>query len=131
MPASTTKRTHWSDFVEPSQAAPEGATDGLLTFAKRDPAWVAEMVPLFPITSFVRDSSCSHQGPVKTGSFFVCMICYQSGMDHHPALQRSPLTDPKPEPEPTSKPLTPDKPKDGSRKSEQWAPYASKKPNAA
>lgn len=47
-------------------------------------------------------------GPIPKGSSGCCGAegCYQSGQDHHPALQRSPLTDPKPEPKPTAKPLT-------------------------
>lgn len=54
----------------------------------RDPAWVREMIPLFPIEALSTESTCSHRGPIRAGSMFVCMICHQSGMDRHPALRR-------------------------------------------
>lgn len=132
MRASTTRNTHWSDFVEPSPTAnPEGAKDGLLAYVKPDPSWVGEMTPMFPITSFVPTSECPHRGPIRRGSMFVCMCdkCRNSsGMDHMPALQRNPLTDPKLETKAPDAPLLPENPKDRdtSRKSEQWAPYAKK-----
>ena len=124
MCARTTRNTHWSDWVEPAaKPEPEEVKDDLLVFTKRDPAWVRDMVPMFPITSFVKDSACPHHGPIRPGSLFVCMICHQSGADDDPALKRSPLTDPKLEPKPTAAPLTTERKKDGRRKSERWAPY--------
>lgn len=61
------------------------------------------LIPLFPILPFVPGSICPHHGPIREGSVFCCMVCSQSGKDHHPALQRDPRTDPKPDPKP--KPL--------------------------
>jgi hypothetical protein len=60
------------------------------------------MVPLFPIGPFTPQSACAHRGPIKRGAPFVCMVCFTSGRDDHPALQRDPATDPKPEPDPAS-----------------------------
>jgi hypothetical protein len=63
--------------------------------------WWLELVPLFPIGAFTPTSACPHHGPIREGSLFCCMVCSTSGMDHHPALQRDPLTDPRPEPRPS------------------------------
>jgi len=94
-------------------------------FTPRDPAWVRDMVPLFPIEALSYEGSrCPHRGPIRRDSVFVCMICHQSGMDHRPALKIDPARAPKPEPEPTTAPLLAPGKHDGSRKSEQWAPYA-------
>lgn len=60
--------------------------------------WWLELVPLFPITSFVPKSKCPHHGPIRSGSVFCCMVCSGSGVDDHPALKRNPVTDPRPEP---------------------------------
>lgn len=75
-----------------------------------------EIVPLFPVTSFVPDSPCPHFGPIEKGSALLCAVCHDTGMRAHPALRRNRLTDPKPEtnrtPDPTpgtdrgGKPLT-------------------------
>jgi hypothetical protein len=92
----------------------------------REPSFIREMVPLFPVGPYTRTSPCAHIGPIPKGSKFVCMApdCHQSGMDHHPALQRSPATDPTPAPKPPEKPSLPERVQDPKRKSEQWAPYA-------
>ncbi len=63
-----------------------------------DPRYPPRLVPLFPIGPFTPQSTCPHHGPIRPGSVFCCMVCSQSGMDDHPALQRDPSTDPKPEP---------------------------------
>lgn len=98
---------------------------------KREPAWTRDRVPLFPLDSFTKESGCPHRGPLPVGSKFVCMVCHQSGMDHHPALRRDARADPKPEPAPTTVPILPEKKKDGGRKSEQWAPYAKNRGQSA
>lgn len=49
------------------------------------------LIPMFPLTSFTRESSCPHHGPIARGSDFVCMVCHQSGRDGHPALVKPPL----------------------------------------
>ena len=59
------------------------------------------LVPLFPIMPFRPFNpgpDCPHKGPIREGSILCCMVCHQSGMDGHRALQRDPRTDPKPEP---------------------------------
>jgi hypothetical protein len=66
------------------------------------------LVPLFPIGPLVPTSKCGHNGPLRAGSSFCCMICHTSGKDDHPALQRDPKTDPTPEPMPRSLPATTD-----------------------
>ncbi len=71
--------------LEPASAAPRKA-------------WWLELVPLFPVGPFTPLSECPHQGPIRTGSLFCCMVCSTSGMDGHPSLIRDPATDPKPEP---------------------------------
>jgi hypothetical protein len=83
------------------------AAEPVETPAPRQPAWVHDMVPMFPIKALDDQSVCPHNGPIPRGSMFVCMICHQSGMDHRSALHRNPATDPKPEPKP--------KPKDGPK----------------
>jgi hypothetical protein len=70
------------------------------TAAPRQPAWVREMTPMFPIVSFVPGVACPHKGPIPRGSRFVCAVCHQSGMDAHPALRRDLATEPQPEPKP-------------------------------
>jgi hypothetical protein len=56
------------------------------------------LVPLFPLpTMFSPQSACPHHGEIRRGSWFCCMICHRSGMDHHPALQI--VTAEMPEPE--------------------------------
>lgn len=66
------------------------------------------LVPLFPIGPLVPTSKCGHNGPLRAGSSFCCMICHTSGKDDHPALRRDPKTDPAPEPMPRSLPATTD-----------------------
>lgn len=70
-----------------------------------------ELVPIFgPQPGFTPRTSCDEihsRGPIRQGSACCCMACHQSGMDHHPLLQRRRLTDPKPEPKPTAMPVTP------------------------
>ena len=67
-----------------------------------------DLVPLFPVPALSRRSECAHHGPIRRGSVLCCMVCYQSGMDHHSAFQRSPATDPKPDRKP--KPYRPARP---------------------
>jgi hypothetical protein len=83
-----------------------------------------DLEPLFPILYLVPRSDCPHYGPLRRGTRFVCVVCYQSGMDHLPALRRSPATDPKPE----SK-LPPKEPRKLTRKEaralrREWQPRA-------
>jgi hypothetical protein len=56
------------------------------------------LVPLFPIGPYTPFSSCRHKRPIQSGSLLCCMICHESGLDRHPALQRDPRADPAPEP---------------------------------
>jgi hypothetical protein len=77
--------------------------DGQSSLKTRDPECSdarrpPRLVPLFPIGPFTPQSQCPHHGPIRPGSVFCCMVCSRSGMDDHPALQRDPLTDPRPEP---------------------------------
>ena len=58
------------------------------------------LIPFFPIGPYTPQSACGHKGPIEAGSLFCCVVCHQSGIDDHPALQRDPLTDPVPEPKP-------------------------------
>lgn len=91
----------------------------------RQPGWVKDVVPLFPIKALDNKSVCPHKGPIARGSKFVCMICHQSGMDFHPSLQRDPATDPKPAPKPTAVPLTRESKK--QRRKREAAEKAAKK----
>jgi hypothetical protein len=59
-----------------------------------------DLEPLFPILYLTPRSICPHRGPLRRGTRFVCVVCYQSGMDYLPALRRNVVTDPKPEPKP-------------------------------
>jgi hypothetical protein len=63
------------------------------------------LIPLFPIGAFTPQSKCAHQGPIEPGSLLCCMVCHCSGVDDHPGLARSPLTDPAPEPKPAPAPV--------------------------
>ncbi len=99
-------RDIWADWVAPSPKDPK-------------------MVPIFPIPALTPTSPCPHHQQIRKGSVFVCMVCHQSGADHHPALKRDRRTDPKPEP-PTiyAPPLDPKaKP---TRKQKRAAMYAAK-----
>jgi hypothetical protein len=62
------------------------------------------LIPLFPIGAYTPQSTCAHQGSIEPGSLFCCMVCHCSGVDDHPGLVRSPLTDPEPEPKPAPAP---------------------------
>lgn len=63
------------------------------------------LVPLFPMGAYTPQSACGHHGPIERGSLFCCMVCHCSGIDDHPGLLRSPLTDPAPEPRPALAPV--------------------------
>jgi hypothetical protein len=62
------------------------------------------LIPLFPIGSYTPQSPCPHREPIPLGSNLCCMVCFRSGMDHHPALQRNPATDPPRAPVPAPAP---------------------------
>lgn len=76
------------------------------------------LTPTYPI-NFAKDAPCPHNRPIRRGSKIYCEQCGQSGMDHHPLLQRSVFTDPKPERKPPAAPLT--KPRKQGRKSKALA----------
>lgn len=61
-----------------------------------------ELTPIFGCQpGFTPQTTCANihpNGPIPHGSGNCCMAGHESGMDHHPALKRSKLTDPKPEP---------------------------------
>ncbi len=61
------------------------------------PVHLPRLIPLFPIAPYTPQSTCGHHRPIEVGSAFCCMVCHCSGMDDHPGLLRSPLTDPTPE----------------------------------
>jgi hypothetical protein len=67
------------------------------------------LIPLFPIGAYTPQSTCAHQGPIESGSLLCCMICHCSGVDDHPGLLRSPLTDQEPEPKPAPAPAPAEK----------------------
>jgi hypothetical protein len=56
------------------------------------------LIPLFPIGSYTPHSTCAHNKAIEAGSLFCCMVCHCSGIDDHPGLVRTALTDPAPEP---------------------------------
>lgn len=56
--------------------------------------------PLSPVEPLTPESKCPHHGPIRRGSLLCCMVCHQSGMDHHRSMMRSPATTPKPDPRP-------------------------------
>ncbi len=62
------------------------------------------LIPLFPIGAYTPQSECAHHRPIEDGSLLCCMVCHCSGVDDHPGLMRSPLTDPTPEPKPAPAP---------------------------
>jgi hypothetical protein len=68
---------------------------------------IPSLLPLFPIGAFTPQSTCGHRGPIRPGSLFCCMVCFQSGMDGHPSLERDPRNEPRPEPKPDQKLLKP------------------------
>lgn len=61
------------------------------------------LIPLFPIVAFTPQAMCAHKRDLRRGSLFCCMVCHRCGHDGHPALVRTPATDPPPEkkPDPT------------------------------
>jgi hypothetical protein len=60
------------------------------------------LIPLFPIAPYTPLSTCGHRQPIESDSLLCCMVCHCSGVDDHPGLQRSPLTEPAPERKPDS-----------------------------
>lgn len=77
------------------------ATDGLSRETSSERSLRApRLIPMFPIGFYSPQSTCPHGRLMRRGSLFCCMICHRSGIDGHPALQRSPASDPKPEPKP-------------------------------
>ena len=71
-----------------------------------DAVHAPRLIPLFPIGAFTPQSTCRHHQPIEDGSLLCCMVCHRSGVDEHPGLSRSPLTDPAPEPKPAPAPVT-------------------------
>ena len=63
------------------------------------------LIPLFPVGLYTPQSPCPHREPIRRGSNLCCMVCLQSGMDDHPALQRDPAKDPRRLPFPFPLPL--------------------------
>jgi hypothetical protein len=61
------------------------------------------LVPIAPLTPLTPLSTCPHRVAIKRGSCFVCLVCHQSGMDHHIYFRPHPL-DPKPDKRPKAKP---------------------------
>lgn len=59
------------------------------------------LTPTYP-ANFACDPAppCPHRGDIPTGRKIYCEQCGKSGMDHHPDLQRSSLTDPRLETKP-------------------------------
>jgi hypothetical protein len=91
-----------------------GATAALMSTLPR-------LVPHFPVGMFVPDSPCPHHSPYRVGCLLCCMRCHASGLDSRDAMQRSPLTDPKPEKTP-QEPVVP-KHKDPTRKEKRAILY--------
>jgi hypothetical protein len=73
------------------------------------------LIPLFPIGAYTPQSTCAHHRPIEHGSLLCCMVCHCSGVDDHPGLLRSPLTDPIPEPKQAAAPSC-KRPKQETRK---------------
>ena len=70
-------------------------------FAARVPR-LPVLEPYFGPTPFDPFSRCTHGRPVPDGWPFVCMRCFITAWEDHPALRRDPSTDPKREPKPTA-----------------------------
>lgn len=78
-----------------------------------------ELVPAFgPQPGFEEHRPCSEviRHPIRKGSSLCCMACHASGMDHHPALRRDRMTDPKPEKKPVVPQVESRKPQKEKRK---------------
>jgi hypothetical protein len=57
------------------------------------------LVLFFPLNGLFPHSTCRHAVvPIPEGSVMCCAVCARSGVENHPALERFPLTDPKPDP---------------------------------
>ena len=62
------------------------------------------LVLFFPINGLFPGSTCNHDRvAIPRGSFACCEVCARSGQDGHPALDRFPSVEPRPDP-PTSTP---------------------------
>jgi hypothetical protein len=60
------------------------------------------LVLFFPINGLFPNSTCNHDRiAIPRGSFACCEVCARSGQDGHPALDRFPSVEPRPDP-PTS-----------------------------
>lgn len=62
-------------------------------------------------------------GEIPNGSSITCSVCHKSGKDSYRWLQRSPETDPPPEPEPTRMPDEPEPEVPLTRKQKRQAMY--------
>jgi hypothetical protein len=59
----------------------------------------------FPINGLFPISRCDHDRvAIPHGSVACCAVCHRSGRDNHPALDRFPAVEPKPDP-PLSRPV--------------------------
>ena len=59
----------------------------------------------FPLNGLFPVSTCPHDRvPMPDGSLGCCAVCHQSGRDNHPALDRFPAYEPRPDPVPAAEP---------------------------
>jgi hypothetical protein len=65
---------------------------------------VPKLVLFFPINGLFPFSRCRHDVvPLPHSTKLCCAICHRSGVDNHPALQRHPRFEPRPDPVPRLK----------------------------
>lgn len=100
------ERNCWAGWIptEPTEPGVPAEAAEAAGMTNCDPAWCNDVVPVFGPRSLTPGSTCAHRGPFPAGSLFYCDVCGQSGMDGHPALIRTPATDPRPEPKPKPTP---------------------------
>lgn len=105
--------TAWNEIAKArdDERAADAARRGRAEAVKR---FRLELTPMYP-ANFSSTAPCPHRGEIRRGSLMYCEQCGKSGMDHHPALQRSAASDPTPDRKPPSAPLT--KPRQKAKRS--------------
>lgn len=96
--AGRKKADHWASFCIPDRTPQPDADDAIDAATKPasetpiadtpEPDPTTELIPWFPRGSFTPLSKCPHDGPIRQGSSFVCMVCYASGKDGTKALPK-------------------------------------------
>jgi hypothetical protein len=107
-PVATLARRH-KLAIPVVQAAIDDARAQLAAYVEALRQIRIPLVLFFPINGLFPGSTCNHDRvAIPRGSFACCEVCARSGQDNHPAFDRFPAFEPRPDPVPVpvTEPLT-------------------------